>query len=388
MLVPQNHISLKANRQSQVSSQPAGRPNRRRAILGKAVFAGLLVALIAAACSPDNSSTLVDPTDVDPSLTAPPIVTITTVPLTQDTASPGPIPDPGNPTQPTAETVAPTEPAAPNQPAAPTTDPPVAPDPEQPETPTPTTAAPPATPQIPQLQRTGVASPYGGSFSVTVLVANGNEQRRVPIYDSPGGTEINLPDGGLWYRSYYGGPLVMEVIEGTQSDAWVRVKAAARSRATDGTCQVGSPCYGNDTTGWVQNSGYDWRTHQYHARIDLTERSVRVWNGSQIVAETLAVVGRGADTGNQAPTPVGTFFLKEKLLGESPGYGPYVLSLSGYSEWLYQFDGKLPNIAIHGTNRPQYIGQARSSGCIRVPNNIITTLYEQAPLGTIVEIVA
>ena len=223
---------------------------------------------------------------------------------------------------------------------------------------------------------------------MTVLVANGNEQRRVPIYDSPGGTEINLPDGGLWYRSYYGGPLVMEVIEGTQSDAWVRVKAAARSRATDGTCQVGSPCYGNDTTGWVQNSGYDWRTHQYHARIDLTERSVRVWNGSQIVAETLAVVGRGADTGNQAPTPVGRFFLKEKLLGESPGYGPYVLSLSGYSEWLYQFDGKLPNIAIHGTNRPQYIGQARSSGCIRVPNNIITTLYNQAPLGTIVDIVA
>ena len=258
-------------------------------------------------------------------------------------------------------------------------------------TPTTTSAAPPANggaPQIPQLQRTGVASPYGGSFSVTVLVANGNEQRRVPIYDSPGGTEINLPDGGLWYRSYYGGPLVMEVLEGTQSDAWVRVEAAARRPAADGTCQVSSPCYQNETTGWVQNSGYDWRTHQYHARIDLTERSVRVWNGSQIVAETLAVVGRGADTGNQAPTPVGSFFLKEKLLGESPGYGPYVLSLSGYSEWLYQFDGKLPNIAIHGTNRPQYIGQARSSGCIRVPNDIITTLYEKAPLGTIVEIVA
>ena len=382
MLVPQNHIFHKASRQS---------ASRHRALLAKAVFAGMLVALIAAACSPDNSSTLVDPTDVDPSLTAPPIVTIAPVPPTQATAAPGPAPDPNNPTQPTAEPVAPTEPAAPNQPAPPTTASPEGPTPEQPVTPTTTSAAPPANggaPQIPQLQRTGVASPYGGSFSVTVLVANGNEQRRVPIYDSPGGTEINLPDGGLWYRSYYGGPLVMEVLEGTQSDAWVRVEAAARRPAADGTCQVGSPCYQNETTGWVQNSGYDWRTHQYHARIDLTERSVRVWNGSQIVAETLAVVGRGADTGNQAPTPVGTFFLKEKLLGESPGYGPYVLSLSGYSEWLYQFDGKLPNIAIHGTNRPQYIGQARSAGCIRVPNDIITTLYNQAPLGTIVEIVA
>ena len=223
---------------------------------------------------------------------------------------------------------------------------------------------------------------------MTVLVANGSEQRRVPIYDSPGGDEISLPDGGLWYRSYYGGPLVMEVQEGTQSDAWVRVEVAARRRALDGTCQVVSPCYQNGTVGWVENRGYDWRTHQYHARIDLTERSVRVWNGSQIIAETLAVVGRGRDTGTPAPTPVGTFFLKEKLLGESPGYGPYVLSLSAYSEWLYEFDGKLPNIAIHGTNRPQYVGQARSSGCIRVPNDIITTLYNQAPLGTVVEIVA
>ena len=322
MLVPQNHISLKANRQSQVSSQPAGRPNRRRAILGKAVFAGLLVALIAAACSPDNSSTLVDPTDVDPSLTAPPIVTITTVPLTQATASPGPIPDPGNPTQPTAEPVAPTETAAPNQPAAPTTAPPVAPDPEQPETPTPTTAAPPAAPpaapQLPQLQRTGVASPYGSSFSVTVLVANGNEQRRVPIYDSPGGNEINLPDGGLWYRSYYGGPLVMEVLEGTQSDAWVRVEAAARRPAADGNCQLGSPCYQNETTGWVQNIGYDWRTHQYHARIDLTERSVRVWNGSQIVAETLAVVGTRGRHRQSGPHPRRYLLLERKAAGRKP----------------------------------------------------------------------
>jgi len=345
------------------------------------------VALIAAACSSDEPATLVDPSDVDPSLTAPPIVTITPVSSTPATAASGAVPAPDNSEQSTTETAAPVETVAPTQPAAPTTAAP-APDPAQPETSPPSTAAPPAAPQLPQLQRTGVASPYGGSFSVTVLVANGNEQRRVPIYDSPGGTEINLPDGGLWYRSYYGGPLVMEVLEGTQSDAWVRVEAAARRPAADGTCQVGSPCYQNETTGWVQNVGYDWRTHQYHARIDLTERSVRVWNGSQIVAETLAVVGRGADTANQAPTPVGTFFLKEKLLGESPAYGPYVLSLSGYSEWLYQFDGKLPNIAIHGTNRPQYIGQARSSGCIRVPNDIITTLYNQAPLGTIVDIVA
>lgn len=338
------------------------------------------MALIAAACSSGDSPQLVSPSEAT-GITAPPSITVSPVPPTQATVSPPP----------TAAPETPAQQPTPTQPAVTTTASPDGPAPEQTETPAPTSAAPSAnsgTPQIPQLQRTGVASPYGRSFSVTVLVANGSEQRRVPIYESPGGQEISLPDGGIWYRSYYGGPLVMEVLEGTQSDAWVRVRVAARRRAPDGTCQVGSPCYQNDTTGWVQNSGYDWNTHQWHARIDLTERSVRVWNGSRIIAETLAVVGRGAETGNQAPTPLGTFFLKEILPGPSPGYGPHVLSLSGYSEWLYEFDGALPNIAIHGTNRPQYVGQARSSGCIRVPNPIITTLAQNAPLGTIVEIVA
>ena len=339
------------------------------------------MALIAAACSSGDSPELVSPSEVDPNLTPPSVISITPTSSTPATVAPLST----QATVPSDNTVQPSI-----QPPA-TTSVPAGPAVEEPLPPPPTTAAPSTgggTPQIPQLQRTGVASPFGSSFSVTVLVASGNEQRRVPIYESPGGAEISLPDGGLWYRSYYGGPLVMEVVEGTQSDAWVRVEVAARRRAPDGTCQVVSPCYQNGTVGWVENRGYDWRTHQYHARIDLTERSVRVWNGNQVVTETLAVVGRGQDTGTPAPTPVGTFFLKEKLLGESPGYGPYVLSLSAYSEWLYEFDGKLPNIAIHGTNRPQYVGQARSSGCIRVPNDIITTLYNQAPLGTVVEIVA
>ena len=379
-----NSVSQKATRLSRVSGCPARRtPSRTsRRLLAKAVCAAMLVALLAAACSSGDSPELVSPSEVEPGLTAPPTITITSVP-----PAPGTVTLP--PPQPTVPTENPAQPppATTQTPPVPTTTL-VAPPPEQPVPPPPTATVQTGggAPQIPQLQRTGVPSPFGGSFSVTVLVANGNEQRRVPIYDSPGGNQIVLPDGGLWYRTYFGGPLVMEVLEGTQSDAWVRVEVSARRVDSNGSCQR-APCYQNDTTGWVQNSGFEWRTHQYHARIDLTERSVRVWNGTQIVAETLAVVGRGHDTGNPAPTPQGTFFLKEKLLGQSPGYGPYVLSLSGYSEWLFEFDGKLPNIAIHGTNRPQYVGQARSSGCIRVPNNIITTLYNQAPLGTVVEIV-
>lgn len=37
---------------------------------------------------------------------------------------------------------------------------------------------------------------------------------------------------------------------------------------------------------------------------------------------------------------------------------------------------------IHGTNQPWTIGQAMSSGCIRMANDDVTHLYEQAGIGT------
>ncbi len=37
---------------------------------------------------------------------------------------------------------------------------------------------------------------------------------------------------------------------------------------------------------------------------------------------------------------------------------------------------------IHGTNQPWTLGQAMSSGCIRMANEDVINLYEQAPVGT------
>jgi lipoprotein-anchoring transpeptidase ErfK/SrfK len=37
---------------------------------------------------------------------------------------------------------------------------------------------------------------------------------------------------------------------------------------------------------------------------------------------------------------------------------------------------------IHGTNEPQSIGQAASSGCIRMLNEEVIELYDQVPVGT------
>ena len=50
---------------------------------------------------------------------------------------------------------------------------------------------------------------------------------------------------------------------------------------------------------------------------------------------------------------------------------------------LYLFEGNRDTLfRIHGTNQPEYIGQAISSGCIRMFNQDVIDLYNRVPAGT------
>jgi lipoprotein-anchoring transpeptidase ErfK/SrfK len=50
---------------------------------------------------------------------------------------------------------------------------------------------------------------------------------------------------------------------------------------------------------------------------------------------------------------------------------------------LYLFDnGRDTLFRIHGTNEPQSIGTAASSGCIRMLNEEVSELYDRVPIGT------
>jgi lipoprotein-anchoring transpeptidase ErfK/SrfK len=52
---------------------------------------------------------------------------------------------------------------------------------------------------------------------------------------------------------------------------------------------------------------------------------------------------------------------------------------------LYLYSGgKDTGYRIHGTNQPEYIGRAISSGCIRMTNEDVIDLYNRVKLGTIV----
>jgi lipoprotein-anchoring transpeptidase ErfK/SrfK len=56
---------------------------------------------------------------------------------------------------------------------------------------------------------------------------------------------------------------------------------------------------------------------------------------------------------------------------------------------LYLYEGNRDTLfRLHGTNQPEYIGQAISSGCIRLTNEDIIDLYNRVKMGTPVVVLA
>jgi hypothetical protein len=56
---------------------------------------------------------------------------------------------------------------------------------------------------------------------------------------------------------------------------------------------------------------------------------------------------------------------------------------------MYLYSGNKDTLyRIHGTNQPEYIGQAISSGCIRMTNEDAIDLYNRVKVGTIVVVLA
>src|SRR5262249_38046258 len=56
---------------------------------------------------------------------------------------------------------------------------------------------------------------------------------------------------------------------------------------------------------------------------------------------------------------------------------------------LYLYEGNKDTLyRIHGTNQPEYIGAAISSGCIRLTNEDVIDLYKRVKPGTVVVVLA
>jgi lipoprotein-anchoring transpeptidase ErfK/SrfK len=136
---------------------------------------------------------------------------------------------------------------------------------------------------------------------------------------------------------------------------------------------------------WVKTDEFTWSSSDYYVQVDISTNTVKVWEGDEVIVDEVAVVT--GDVGRE--TPVATTFIDEIMPGPSSAYGPWLLSLGVFSDAINTFGsaGGLPKVAIHGTNRPDLLGQYASNGCIRLPNDVISMLAEKVPVGTRVDLI-
>jgi lipoprotein-anchoring transpeptidase ErfK/SrfK len=236
---------------------------------------------------------------------------------------------------------------------------------EQSTTTPPTTTTTPATtttttvPTTTTTLLTAESLPRGSSL---ILEAQGE----VEVFDSPGDPE---PIRVLEAKTILDTPTVVMVLEGP-NDGWARVMLPGRP---------------NGAEGWVESGNLTEHVVEGRVIVDLSDRTLSYHVAEEEILSTTVAVGTGGN-----PTPTGFFFVTDNVTLANPNsaWGPHALGLSARSETITEFNGGDGIVGIHGTNRPESIGEAASLGCVRVPNEVIVKLHEMIQIGTPVHITA
>jgi lipoprotein-anchoring transpeptidase ErfK/SrfK len=148
--------------------------------------------------------------------------------------------------------------------------------------------------------------------------------------------------------------------------------------------EVMTPTRPNQQVGWLPADQVTLSTHEWRIEIDVTRNRLRIWDGPDLRIETSTVDGKPA-----TPTPLGRYYVNETQAQSPTGvYGSWIISTNGFSDSLERFSGEVPIFAVHGTNRPETMGQDISNGCVRVPNDIVDFIADNVPAGTPLDVVA
>lgn len=103
----------------------------------------------------------------------------------------------------------------------------------------------------------------------------------------------------------------------------------------------------------------------------------QAWSG-------VAKVGRKEEWPSWTPTAG-----EKQRLGKLPDVVPGGAGNPMGARAMYLFAGTKDTLyRIHGTNQPEYIGSAISSGCIRMTNEDVIDLYARVKMGTTVVVLA
>ena len=189
----------------------------------------------------------------------------------------------------------------------------------------------------------------------------------VNLYDAPGATE---PSDSMSNPTSEGVPLAF-LVKQPGPAGWLNVQVSRRP---------------NERTAWIHSADVTLRGVDNRIVVQRASHLLTVYKGTSSDILFQAPVGNGAD---RTPTPLGNFFIDIviKVKNTHGAYGPYQLSVAGFSDVLQSFDGGVGQIAIHGTNHPELIPGYVSNGCVRMINDDILKVADLAPVGTPVSII-
>ncbi|HKZ18521.1 MAG TPA: L,D-transpeptidase [Acidimicrobiia bacterium] len=186
----------------------------------------------------------------------------------------------------------------------------------------------------------------------------------VSIYVSP---TVAIETRAVPAETILGTPTVMPVLEGPV-DGWVKLSLPGRP---------------NEASGWARAELFRFERVDQRIEVDLSTMTLTFFEEGAVVITTPVAIGSPTN-----PTPQGDFFVTDIVVLTDPSgpWGPYALGLSARSDTITEFNGGDGIIGIHGTNRPDRIGEPVSLGCVRVPNDIIANIAERVQLGVPVSI--
>jgi hypothetical protein len=174
------------------------------------------------------------------------------------------------------------------------------------------------------------------------------------------------------------------VLRQFQADSQFQSVLAIRAQRAAGEWwyELSVPGRPNGRRGWVQADVVDLSHMRNRIVVHVRARTIqvtRIADGKVLLRGTVAVGKPGAET------PLGrNYYVQARWVPTDPFYGTFALETSAYSKLSEWPGGGLAG--IHGTDRPDLLGQAVSHGCVRVSNAVATALERLAPLGTPIDL--
>ena len=140
--------------------------------------------------------------------------------------------------------------------------------------------------------------------------------------------------------------------------------------------RISVPMRPNGMEGWIPARSVALSPTVSQIVINRSARTIDIyWKGKHALHAVVAIGAPGMET------PVGHYYVAARFVPyKDPFLGVFAVETSAYSKLTEWPGGGV--VGIHGTSRPELLGQAVSHGCVRVSNQTAAAMRKLAPLGT------